>query len=519
MLLGAQSVYATYYVHHNGYLTSSTYGWTDGTYKTAGVMTAGEGNVVYKHYENVPAGNPIEFGIKDDGSGWYVDKDNTSSDLTLSGSNVSFTLPFSTDVTIYFNTSTSKVYVKYKTKYSVTINLVGPASYIYAWSRDDADKIEYFGSGNGSNVCTGSGTTQSPYAYTITSLVPKNAPLKIKFNNNNDKTTYEISAGAISADNKSFTFNIASDYTFWSIKGAFDGWVDHTAPASDPITLSLTNGTYECGIRNTADTWYAGGEDWEDKNITSLNCTEWVLTSSKTSNLNLHTTTSGNYIFTWDNTNAKLTVVYPSYSVVISSLGYATLRLPVEVSIPANMNVYYESSYNLSASNVITVGFTKIAGEGTKYIPAGVPVILKAAEGTYSFPHTTTGVTNPTGLRNEFQGVYSKTDVSSLVDYENAKAYVLQDYVVDQVQTFGFHPVRSTGYIAASRCYLEVASTSALNAPAINMWLEDENGATTIPVFTEDSLTTDNAVKFIENGQLLIKKNGAVYDAIGRAVR
>ena len=47
------------------------------------------------------------------------------------------------------------------------------------------------------------------------------------------------------------------------------------------------------------------------------------------------------------------------------------------------------------------------------------------------------------------------------------------------------------------------------------MIIEEENNATGI----QDIEAKDNAVKFIENGQLLIKREGIVYDAMGRVIR
>ena len=62
--------------------------------------------------------------------------------------------------------------------------------------------------------------------------------------------------------------------------------------------------------------------------------------------------------------------------------------------------------------------------------------------------------------------------------------------------------------------YLAVPDAQ-VGAP-MRFWIEDEeNNATN----TEDIQAVNEAVKFIENGQLLIKRDGIVYDAFGRVIR
>ena len=69
--------------------------------------------------------------------------------------------------------------------------------------------------------------------------------------------------------------------------------------------------------------------------------------------------------------------------------------------------------------------------------------------------------------------------------------------------------------IAANKAYLALTSESELAAPSLLRIVEGENNATSIESVEEN----EKAVKFIEDGRILIKKNGIVYDALGRVVR
>ena len=67
------------------------------------------------------------------------------------------------------------------------------------------------------------------------------------------------------------------------------------------------------------------------------------------------------------------------------------------------------------------------------------------------------------------------------------------------------------------KAYLETTSalTPAVGAPAIIRIIDEENNATSIERL--DGKT--DAVKFFENGQIYILREGVVYDALGRIVK
>jgi len=82
--------------------------------------------------------------------------------------------------------------------------------------------------------------------------------------------------------------------------------------------------------------------------------------------------------------------------------------------------------------------------------------------------------------------------------------------------TLGFYYGAGSGAgfdLDANKAYLAVASGDL--APSRFLLNEEESGATNIEAVD----ATDEAVKFIQNGKLYIKKNGVVYDLLGAIVR
>ena len=77
----------------------------------------------------------------------------------------------------------------------------------------------------------------------------------------------------------------------------------------------------------------------------------------------------------------------------------------------------------------------------------------------------------------------------------------------------GFYYLGSALTIPAGKAYLDL--TGVDYAPSAIRLIDEESGATNIDAID----ATEDAVKFIQNGKLYIKKNGVVYDMLGAIVR
>lgn len=105
----------------------------------------------------------------------------------------------------------------------------------------------------------------------------------------------------------------------------------------------------------------------------------------------------------------------------------------------------------------------------------------------------------------------TSSGANSIVSDEDYYRYVL----AVQGGVTGFFKLTSATNVPANRAYLELTVAEAASAPSMIRIIDEENNATNI----ENIESEEKAVKFFENGQLFIKKNGITYDTLGRIVK
>lgn len=188
-------------------------------------------------------------------------------------------------------------------------------------------------------------------------------------------------------------------------------------------------------------------------------------------------------------------------ALTITSAGWASMYLPFKAAIPEDVTVYYASASSLAGNTITLTPF-----EGG-VIPAGTGVVVRDEQydGTsshiYAFNESDDDPSDDVSS-NLFLGSYTDISVPA------GGVYVLASGTASSC-TFATFTGSTLG---AFKAYVPKGSVSA---PNIRFIVEEENGATSI----NDILDADNIVKFLENGQLYIKRDGVIYDATGRAVR
>ena len=193
----------------------------------------------------------------------------------------------------------------------------------------------------------------------------------------------------------------------------------------------------------------------------------------------------------------------PCRDIVVSAAEWATLYLPFAVDIPSDVQAYYVSAISGS-----TLTLTKLDA----VIPANTGVLINASAGTYTFEKSSSTPAAP--ATNYLKGsVTNATTIGG--DYYYRLAWDGSDS-----ETVGFSYGAENGASftnEANKAYLvlSAAESAAANAPLLRFIIDEENNATGI----EKIDNTEKAKKFIENGRLLIQREGVVYDAIGRVVR
>ena len=106
----------------------------------------------------------------------------------------------------------------------------------------------------------------------------------------------------------------------------------------------------------------------------------------------------------------------------------------------------------------------------------------------------------------------SNFDGNGLVGVLTATAAPTNAYAIATIEggVTKFHPCAGIE-VPANKAYMIITGQ---NAPSLRI-IEANNGATNI-MNVDD---VENAVKFIENGKLYIKKNGVTYDVVGAVVK
>ena len=182
---------------------------------------------------------------------------------------------------------------------------------------------------------------------------------------------------------------------------------------------------------------------------------------------------------------------------------YATFFAPYNAKLGAGVKAYI-GTY---ATNTLTLHVLADSETGT-VIPANTPVVLKATSAdAFNVVATTdegSAVQDGTLLTaNNLHGTLAATAAP-------ANAYVL-GYNSAAGQETGFY--QFSGTIPANRAYL-IISGGAAQAAGIRI-VESESNATNV----ENIEANHEVVKFVENGRILILRDGNTYDALGRKIR
>ena len=188
------------------------------------------------------------------------------------------------------------------------------------------------------------------------------------------------------------------------------------------------------------------------------------------------------------------TTVDAAYTLTVSAAKAATLVLPYDAQIPADVK-----AYTLTAE----AGANKaVATEVTGTLPANTPVLVNAAEGSYEFTVSSIVENNvTTATAGVLTGVYSKTQVPT-------GSYVLQNH--DGQVAFFKVDASAPQQVNAYRAYLTVAS----NAPMLTIDFSETTGI-------EDVRCMINDVKsnlYNLNGQRVQKPSRGIYIVKGKKV-
>lgn len=199
----------------------------------------------------------------------------------------------------------------------------------------------------------------------------------------------------------------------------------------------------------------------------------------------------------------KVVFTPASHSITATPDFYATFCAPYKVSVPDGVEAY-TARYSTIGEYTGLLTLDVWTNGGRRVIPANLPVILKGTSTSFVLTATDADVDDFVGTNNLHGTPSAALDASTV-----STAYVLG--VVEDLT--GFYK-KESGEIPVNKAYL-IIDGGAAAAPQVIRIVEGENGATSIGSIEQ----TEQTVKFVENGRILIKKNGIVYDTLGRIVK
>ncbi len=200
-----------------------------------------------------------------------------------------------------------------------------------------------------------------------------------------------------------------------------------------------------------------------------------------------------------DGTAIAFAIEYESgANVTVADINWASLYLPVAVTIPEGVKAYYAS--NVSSTSVTLT-------EITDAIPANTGVVINAEADTYTFPIATTEVEALGEGVNKFDGVVADTPCTART------AYVLSG--ANDAKTapkFGLYTGTTLG---AYKAYLDKEANNLGDALTLDFVIGEPTAIGSI----EAAAHAAQVKKYILNGAIIVEKDGKKYNAAGAQVK
>ena len=206
---------------------------------------------------------------------------------------------------------------------------------------------------------------------------------------------------------------------------------------------------------------------------------------------------------------------------------YAYLT-PVEITPkedPKNEGTYYSTYYDgnrlLMLPENVEAYVASISGsalaleliaEAGETLPAATAVILRSTVTPFTLLPQDDGAVDLTAVENALQGVDDETAIAAKV---SGTCYVLSGTAEEGV---GFYKYLAPNQLKAHKAFVDLGATQSGAPRRLRFVFEQENTATAIDN-TDASAKIGGSEKFLEDGQLVIIKNGVKYNAQGQIVK
>ena len=193
----------------------------------------------------------------------------------------------------------------------------------------------------------------------------------------------------------------------------------------------------------------------------------------------------------------------PDYTRTVTPGNYGTLCLPYASSSYSGAEFYEVSWLQKNGETPVNLYLDQLAADAQ--LEAGKPYIFRATSTELTVTYTGAAVTEPVAGANGLTGSFVEIPAGGVLT---------GNYVVAQTK---FWTATADAYAAANRAYIDKAKvpyTEQKQIPGrrrVALGTSGENAETGI----DNIITTDTPVKVIENGQLIIIRDGEMYNAMG----
>lgn len=312
------------------------------------------------------------------------------------------------------------------------------------------------------------------------------------------------------AINDRFVINYEAPTTVF-MEGDFDNpdgggaWIASPDFTNDGTSYSVT-------MTMEADAWYHfqmkeryGSTEYVGANGSAFDRTNnfyYIPVDGWHDQLTLHTDVAGTYTFTWNDLTDNLTITFPAVApantVTTNAYGFCSFASTQSVEFLGGLKAY-RGQYN-AGTNELT-----LYEIGTQ-VPANTGVILWNSNGTAETFNYNTGVAAPTVSDNDFVGVTTAADPAG-IRTAGKEIYCLNGNALKQYV--------GTDEIPAGKAYLPISVGGGSNNAPKHIVMRF-NGTTAVDNVEAESV---KAEKFVENGQVLIRRGNEVYNLQGQIVK
>lgn len=288
-------------------------------------------------------------------------------------------------------------------------------------------------------------------------------------------------------------FVICKDGDLFAIYEAGVGYLYAASPSSNNLKSQATNnvnGQWEITIDGEDSVASIIAKESSNRNVMRYNSGSTIFASYASA------TQSDVYLY------RKTGESFTTETVTVSDVGYATLYYGTEnLIVPEGV---VARTYKVESGALVETE-TYEAGE---VVPKTIAVVLEGAEGFYDFIVTPVPGMGPAATNLKGSDVATTTT-------GGAYYYGLSLNSANEANSVGFYWMAAGGVAFTNGAHKAYLAVDELPASAPERILFHDNNATNI----QNVEGAEKAVKFMENGQLYILKNGVVYDAMGKTVR